>query len=115
MTQSTIKIKDKEYKLKVTLGLYKKLSFPKSELSTIIDNAVRQFEVIKLALYYGNKQECNWQSLSDMDKELSDEVLEEIDDCNLIDKINEAIYINLPDSLKKVADENSQDLKKKVD
>ena len=67
-----IKINKKEYNLKVTLGFYKNLSFPQSELNSIHDDATRLFEVLKLALYYGNKKEQGWLSIADMEKVISD-------------------------------------------
>ncbi len=98
----TIKINNKEYKLKITLGFYKKLSFPQSELNSINDNATRRFEMLKLALFYGNKQEKGWNSLEEMSKDIKDDDLENSDDCNILDKLNMAVYEYLPDSMKKL-------------
>lgn len=115
--EATIKIGEENLKLKVTLGFYKNLSFPKSELNTINDNAVRLFEAIKLAIYFGNKGSKGWHCLADMEKEISDEVLEDIDDGNMVDKVSQAIFESYPDSLKKaiedMAAKNDEDLKKK--
>ena len=97
----TIKINDQEYKLKITLGFYKRLSFPQSELNSVNDNAIRRFEMLKLALFYGNKQTKVWKTLEDMEKVINDDVLEELADPNLLDKLNEAVYLYLPDSMKK--------------
>lgn len=114
-----IKVSGQEYKLKITLGFYKNLSFSKSELNTISDNAARLFEALKLAIYFGNKNEKGWHSLGDMSKEISDEALEDIDDPNMIDKISNAIFESYPDSLKEAINniakksEGSEDLKKK--
>lgn len=112
-----IKIGDKEYKIKVVLGFYKRLSFSKSELNTIHDNANRLFEALKLALFFGNKEERGWHSLADMEKEISDEMIEDIDDGNIIDKLSQAVYDNHSDAMKalidKVSSEREEDLKKK--
>lgn len=108
-----IKVGDKEYKLKVNLGFYKNLSFPQSELSAVYDNASRLFECIKLAVYYGNKQKEGWHCIADMEKVITDEMLEDIDDPNIKEKFSQAVYDNLPDSLKKTADNLEEDSKKK--
>jgi len=113
-----IRIGKEDFKLKVTLGFYKNLSFPKSELNTINDNSARLFEVIKLAVYFGNKEAKGWHSLADMAKEVSDEMLEDIDDGNMVDKVSQAIFESYPDSLKKAIEEmaekkDEEDLKKK--
>lgn len=116
MTKSpTVKINDKEYKLKITLGFYKKLSFPQSELNSFTDNATRRFEMLKLALFYGNKQEKNWHTLEDMQKEITDDSLDESSDCNLLDKLSEAVYISLPDSVKKIVDKQQKEQEGKID
>ena len=103
-----VKIADKEYKLKITLGFYKNLSFRKEEIATIYSDATRLYEVIRLAIYYGNKQVKGWTSPEDVKKEISDEVLDEIDDCNFVEKIDQAILDFLPDSLKKKIEENGE-------
>jgi hypothetical protein len=113
-----IKINGKDYNLKITLGFYKKLSFPKSELNNIHDNSIRLFEAVKLAVYFGNKQDKGWLSIADMDKEISDDMFDDIDDGNIIEKLSQAIYDNYSDSHKEAVDkflENSKedDLKKK--
>lgn len=108
-----IKIKEKEYKLKITLGFYKRLSFAQSDLETIHDNALRRFEVLKLALFFGNKQERGWSSIADMEKEISDDDLEMLDDNNIIEKISKAVYDYLPDSTKEALKEEEEDIKKK--
>lgn len=105
----TVKIKDKEYKLKVTLGLYKNLSFPRSELETIYIDAKRLGEVLELALYYGNKALEGWQSLPDMKKVITDDDIDDIDDNNLIVKIDQAILENLPDQTQKAIKEANGD------
>lgn len=113
-----IKIKNQDYKLKVNLGFYKNLSFPKSEINTINDNFLRLFEVVKLAVFFGNKEEKGWHSLADMSAEISDEDFDDIDDPNILPKISDAVFENLPDSLKdylkeKAEKESEEDLKKK--
>ena len=113
-----IKIGKEEYKLKVTLGFYKNLSFPKSEINTINDNYSRLVEVVKLAVFFGNKEEKGWHSLADMSAVISDEAFEDIDDPNIVQKISDAVFENLPDSLKnylkeKAEKESEEDLKKK--
>jgi hypothetical protein len=117
MSNQFIKIGNQDLKLKVNLGFYKNLSFPKSEINTINDNFSRLFEVVKLAVYFGNKEEKGWHSLADMSKEISDEEFDDIDDPNILPKISEAIFENLPDSLKdylkEKQKESEEELKKK--
>jgi|SRR6056300_322101 len=108
MTQ-TIKIKDKDYKLKVTLGLYKNLSFPRGELETIYTDAKRLSEVLELSLYYGNKALEGWKSLADMKKFITDDDIDDIDDNNLIVKIDQAVLENLPDQTQKAIKEANKD------
>ena len=118
MSNQFVKIGNQNFRLKVTLGFYKNLSFPKSEINTINDNFVRLFEVVKLAVFFGNKEEKGWHSLADMSKEISDEKFDDIDDPNILTKISEAVFENLPDSLKnylkeKAEKESEEELKKK--
>jgi len=110
---NTITIGSEEFKLKVTLGFYKKLSFPKSELNNIQDNAERLFESVKLAIYFGNKADKGWHCISDMEKEVTEEMLEDIDDGNIIEKISQAIIANFSDIQKKAIEEIDDESKKK--
>ena len=109
-----IEIGEKNYSLKITLGFYKNLSFSKSELNTINDNAKRLFEVVKLAVFFGSKKSAGWSCIADMEKEISNEDFEDIDDSNVIDKISEAIFESYPDSLKEaIKNTIEEDSKKK--
>ena len=114
MSSNTVKINGKDYKLKVTLGFYKRLSFPQTELESIYTSGKRLFEVVKLAVYFGSKQDRGWSSLADLEKEITEEHFEEIDDNNLTVKVGTAMHDNLPDALKqKVEEVANEELKKK--
>lgn len=114
MSKNTVKIKDQDYKLKITLGFYKKLSFSQTELESIYTDGKRLSEVVKLAVYFGNKQDKGWNSLSDLEKEISEDNFDDIDDNNLTTKIGTALYDNLPDALKeKVEEVAGAEVKKK--
>jgi len=117
MSNQFIKIGNQDFRLKVTLGFYKNLSFPKSEINTINDNYSRLLEVVKLAVFFGNKEEKGWHCLADMSAVISDEDFEDIDDPNIVQKISDAVFENLPDSLKNYlkekAEKEEEDLKKK--
>ena len=92
-------IHDQEYKLKITLGFWKLLSFSKDEISTINSNSVRFFEAIKLAIYFGNEELKGWDSLEDMSKVISDKDLERLTDPDLPDKIGQVIFNSYPKAL----------------
>lgn len=111
--KAEINIGDKVYKLKVTLGFYKRLSFDRQEIAHAYNDAKKLFECIKLAIYFGNKAQYNWHSISDMESTISDEVLEDVEDPDLFEKLSIAIYNNLPESLKKAVDEQEDNSKKK--
>ena len=118
MTQ-TVKINGKDYSLKVTLGLYKHLSFPRNELESIYTDTKRLIEVLEAAIYYGNKHKEGWKSIADMKQVIIDEHFDEIEDPNLIVKVDGAIYDNLPDrtkeAIKKLEEnkEHTEESKKK--
>lgn len=107
----SININDKEYKLLITLGFWKDLSFSKSEATSIYSDSKRLFECIKLAVFYGNKKEFGWNCLNDMLKEIPDEAFEEIES-DPVELIGKAFYEYLPDDMKKKADELEADLLK---
>lgn len=108
-----ININGNDYKLKITLGFYKRLSFPQAQLNTILEDANRLCEAIKLALFFGNKQDKGWGCIADMEKVISDEDLEMLDDPDLIEKLNNAVYNSLPKSTQEALDEKSNEVKKK--
>lgn len=108
-----IKINEKDYKLKITLGVYKRLSFPQGELNTITSDANRQFEFLKLALFFGNKEANDWATIQDMESVISDDDLEMLADPDLIEKLNNAVYESLPESSKEALDNANDELKKK--
>lgn len=114
----SIIINDKEYRLLITLGFWKDLSFLKSECMSIYSDSKRLFECIKLAVFYGNKKEFGWKCLNDMFLMMSEEAFEEIT-VDPVELIGKAFYEYLPDDMKKKADEleaellNKNDVKKK--
>ena len=97
----TVQIHDQDYKLKVTLGFYKRISFPREEMQSIYTNGARLLEVLELAIFFGNKKEKGWKELEDLRKEISNEHLEDINDNNISEKIGTAIFNSLPDALQK--------------
>ena len=108
-----IKINGQEYKLKVTLGLYKRLSFPQAEIANIYNNIDKFIEVLKLAIFYGNKKDKGWANLEDMQKEVTDELIEDVDDGNFSERVcyiilGEAFSENLSDSLKQAIKKNQE-------
>jgi len=102
-------LNNQEYKLKVTLGFYKRISFPREELQSIYTNGSRMIEVLKLAIFFGNKADRNWQSFADMEKEITDDLLEDIDDNNISEKIGTAIFDNLPDTVQNAINNTVKD------
>lgn len=111
----TIIINKKEYTLKVTLGFWKDLSFDRSDVATLRNNAKRMFECLMLAIFYGNKHKEGWKSLADMKNIVSEESLENIE-TDPYDLLDEAFYFYLPENLKKKVDEiedKEDNLKKK--
>ncbi len=109
MTDIIIKINDKDYKLKITLGFWKNLSFKQSDFNSIYDNAGRLAESIKLALFYGNKKDKDWGCIDDMNKEISDEAIDDID-YDLKDPLSKALIANMPQSLKDKIKEGQAEL-----
>ena len=108
-----IKINGQEYKLKVTLGLYKRLSFPQTEIANIYNNIDKFIEVLKLAIFYGNKKDKGWANLKDMQQEITDDLIEDIDDGNFSERVcyiilGEAFSANLSDSLKEAIKKNQE-------
>ncbi len=116
-----IRINGNDYKLKITLGFWKSLSFSKNELETINFMSAsgfqpeRLFEVVKLAVFFGSKAEKGWHCLADMSKEISDENFDDIDDPELFSKIDQAIYDSFPETLKKVIEEQKNRILQDVD
>lgn len=117
----TVKINGTEYKLKITLGVYKMLSFPQEELQSIFTNGKRFDEVLKLAIYFGNRKEKKWDCLADLEKEITEVHLDDIDDNNINTKIDDAFLRMLPDDVQKrigeykngEAEEDGEEAKKK--
>lgn len=97
LNQATGKIE--EYKLRITLGFWKKLSFPKAQIQEAYVDGNKLIEVIKLAVFFGNKQDKGWHCLADMEKEITEESLEDIDDNNIVDKVDNAIFLSFSDKL----------------
>jgi len=110
----TVKINNQEYKLLITLGFWKNLSFPKSEATSIYTDANKLYECLKLAIFYGNKTIKGWQYLADMEQEIKDEDLELIEE-DPSDLIAKAFYEYLPEEMKKKADEIEEDILKDKD
>lgn len=94
-----VKINDQDYKLKITLGFYKRISFPREEMQSIYTNGTNLLEVLKLAIFFGNKADKGWKTLEDLEKVITNENLEDIDDNNISEKIGTAIFNNLPDTV----------------
>lgn len=116
MKDIKIKINNQEYKLKITLGFWKKLSFPQEEFNSIYTNAKRLEECLKLALFYGNKADKDWKSLADMEKVITEDNLDDLE-FDLKEPLGLALMENMPESLKKKVEEqlenSEKDTKKK--
>jgi len=116
---SKIEINKKDYELKITLGFWKNLSFPRSELESIAVDGKKMFEVIKLAIYYGSKQANGWHCIKDMELEITDEVMDDLDmdSGTLYLKFEEAIFNSYPkdlqDAIKKASDDSKEEDSKK--
>lgn len=95
--KSSNKIED--LKLKITLGFWKNLSFKKSELNLMYSDHKKLFEAVRLALYFGNKQDKGWACIADFDRDISEDCIEDIDDNNIEEKLSKAILENYPDAI----------------
>lgn len=114
-----VTINEKDYNLKITLGFYKMISFPREEMQSIYTNGTRLIEVLKLAIYFANKKSKGWNCLGDLDKEITESDFELIEDRDIAEKIGTAIFNSFPDalqnSIKESIDHSEEDgeLKKK--
>jgi len=114
MSDIIIKIEDEEYKLLITLGFWKNLSFPRSEINLIYSDGKKLAEVLKLALFYGNKKEFGWNCIDDMKLTITDEDIDNID-TDPQEIIAEAFLEYFPEKVKEElskAGEDSKDEKK---
>lgn len=114
---SKIEINNKEYKLKITLGFWKNLPFPRSELESIAFDGVKMSEVIKLAVYYGSKHDNDWHCIKDMEKVITDENLEDlsIDTGTLYARFEEAILNSYPKELQDAIKNAEKGIEEKED
>lgn len=109
MPDPIIKIDGKDYKLKITLGFWKKLSFSQAEFNSIYINGVRLGECLKLALFYGNKNDEGWKCIADMENALPEDVLDDIE-YDVKEPLGLALINNMPESLRKKVEEEQKDL-----
>lgn len=101
MDELKVRIGSKEYKIKVTLGFWKKCGFTREQAEIISQDPEKLIQAIKLAVFYGNKEEYNWNNLEDMLKNIPESDFESIDeDCS--DIISRAMVYYLPEKMRKV-------------
>lgn len=112
-----IKINNKEFQLKITLGFWKDLSFKRSDFMSVRDDAEKIIECLKIAIFYGNRKKFGWNNLKEMEKDVSQKELEDLEE-DPYDLIDGALYYYMPEQLKKKlekieAEELEGDIKKK--
>lgn len=119
MSDITIKLQGQEFKIKITLGFFKNLGFAREELQSIMNNGFcneRFTQCVKLAVFYGNKNDFDWKSISDMDDHIDViEALDEIDSeegiVEIFNAFHGAFILHMPKAEK--AEETKEDAKKK--
>lgn len=108
-----VTIDKKQFKLKVTLGFWKKCGFKRDEANVIESDPTALFTALKLAIFYGNKEEYAWENLKDMEKLITEDKLDSIDeDC--AQKLSFAMIHYLPEKLRKIVMEKLQDTEKNI-
>jgi hypothetical protein len=111
-TDFKVKLKNKEWKLKVTLGFWKSCGYTHAEAEVITKDSEKCLLSLRLAVFYGNREEYGWENLEDMKKVLSDADFEAIDeDCT--EKLSLAMVEFLPPKMKalvqrKIAEANTK-------
>lgn len=98
MSDITIKLQGQEFKIKITLGFFKNLGFMREELQSITNNGFcndRFTQCLKLAVFYGNKNDSGWKSIDDMLDHI--DVIEALDEIDSEEGIME-IYNALQDA-----------------
>jgi hypothetical protein len=108
-----VNIKGKDYKLKVTLGFWRMLSFPKSEVNTLYDNAERFNEALRLAIFFGNEELYGWQSLADLEATISQKDIDRIDDTEISNKLSQAMLDSYSKEMREAINKTIDDSKKK--
>lgn len=96
-----VEINGKKFPLLITLGFWKRCGFKREEAQIITEDPEIYLNSLKLALFYGSKKEYGWQNLSDMEKMITDEVLEELTE-DYSQQISYAIIHYLPEKLRKL-------------
>jgi hypothetical protein len=71
-----VTVKGLKLKLKVTLGFWRHCGFTRENADVIEKDPTHYLNALKLAVFYGNKDQYNWSSREDMSKMLSDEDFE---------------------------------------
>lgn len=94
-------IDDQEYPLLITLGFWKQCGFKREEAQIISEDPELYFNALKLAMFYGSKKAQKWNSLSDMSKDITDQMLEDLDE-DYSERISFAMIHYLPEKLRKV-------------
>lgn len=101
MESLKVKIAGKDYKIKITLGFWKKCGFTREQAEIISTDTEKYSRALKLSVFYGNKQEFNWECEEDMFKNIPESSFDDIDeDC--ADLISRAMIHYLPEKMRKV-------------
>jgi len=115
MEQQDLKvtINDKDYQLLITLGFWKRCGFKREEANIIEQDPDVYSKALQLAIFYGNKKECSWNSLEDMVKELPMETIEELSEDHS-EKLSFAMIHYLPKKMREIILSKMKDVEAKV-
>lgn len=93
--------KPKVLQLLVTLGFWKKCGFKKDEAQCIETDPEKYSKALLLALYYGNKKDFGWNSIEDMGKIITEDMIDELDQ-SYTQTLSFAMVHYLPEKLRKI-------------
>lgn len=97
----TVKIKNEILTLKITAGFWKRCGFKREETKIIESDPEIYLKALKLAVYYGNKERFNWDSIQDLEQMFSDDDFEDTD-VDYAAKLSYAMVYFMPINLRKI-------------
>lgn len=117
LKKQTVVISGRELTLKITLGFWKRCGFTREGAGVIEDDPTACQKALELAIFYGNKDEFGWNSVSDMKKVFTDSDFESIDE-DYSGKLSIAMIHYLPEKMRKAVikrmEESEADLDKAI-
>lgn len=96
-----IKIKGRVYPLKITLGFWKQCGFKRDQAQIIEEDPAIYSKALKLAIFFGNKDEYGWKNLADMEKMVTDDDIDSLDE-DYSGLVSFAMVHYLPEKLRKI-------------